>query len=38
MRRGKLRRYWMTAYLTAIVIATLGWIWLIVWVVRKTIF
>jgi hypothetical protein len=36
MSRANARRYWMnTNYLAAILLATLGWIWLIVWVVRK---
>jgi hypothetical protein len=38
MLKGKVRRYWMaTNYYVAIVIAMIGWLWLIAWIVMHLI-
>jgi hypothetical protein len=39
MRSDNVRRYWMLAnYLAAIVLATIGWIWLMVWIAKRLIY
>jgi hypothetical protein len=38
MRRGNSRRYLMNfTYLVAIALATVGWLWLIVWIAKQVI-
>jgi hypothetical protein len=37
MRKDSARRWMLANYLAAIVLAMIGWIWLIVWIVRQVI-